>query len=95
MKQAATGLTVVNRFYRVTVTGAAIAAGGETGPLVPEAGFPLVLENGGRARFNLPPGQREWTGATVRLTTTEFSVLSLGAVAAPNRLAALERPRSF
>lgn len=92
---AATGLTVVNRFYRVTVTGAAIAAGGETGPLVPEAGFPLVLENGGRARFNLPPGQREWTGATVRLTTAEFGVLSLGAVAAPNRLAALERPRSF
>lgn len=92
---AATGLTVVNRFYRVTVTGAAIAAGGETGPLVPEAGFPLVLENGGRARFNLPPGQREWTGATVRLTTAEFGVLSLGAVAAPNRLAALERTRSF
>ena len=69
---AATGLIVVNWFYRVTVTGAAIAAGGETGPLVPEAGFPLVLENGGRARFNLPPGQREWTGATVRLTTAEF-----------------------
>ncbi len=90
-----TGLTVVNRFYRVTITGAAIAGGGATEQLIPEAGFPFVLENGGQVRFNLPPGNGEWTGATVRLTTAEFGVLSIGAAAAPNRLAALERPRSF
>ncbi len=90
-----TGLTVVNRFYRVTITGAAIADGGATGQLIPKAGFPFVLENGGQARFNLPPWNGEWTGATVRLTTAEFGVLSIGAAAAPNRLAALERPRSF
>ena len=92
---AETGLTVVNRFYRVTITGAAIADGGATGQLIPKAGFPFVLENGGQARFNLPPWNGEWTGATVRLTTAEFGVLSIGAAAAPNRLAALERPRSF
>lgn len=92
---AETGLTVVNRFYRVTITGAAIADGGATEQLIPEAGFPFVLENGGQARFNLPPGNGEWTGATVRLTTAEFGVLSIGAAAAPNRLAALERQRSF
>ena len=92
---AETGLTVVNRFYRVTITGAAIADGGATGQLIPKAGFPFVLENGGQVRFNLPPGNGEWTGATVRLTTAEFGVLSIGAAAAPNRLAALERPQSF
>ena len=92
---AETGLTVVNRFYRVTITGAAIADGGATGQLIPKAGFPFVLENGGQARFNLPPWNGEWTGATVRLTTAEFGVLSIGAAAAPNRLAALVRPRSF
>lgn len=91
-------LTLINRLFRLTVLAGAVKFEADTSELFVASGYPFIWRRDQTAdfSFDMAPGAVRTPGRTlIRLRTAELGLITIGADTEPNRLAALDRPRSF